>query len=210
MKIAPEGKIFIIISLIISLLLYSRNKFFSFIGFLITGFLTYFFRDPERETVIDENRIYSPADGTIINIEEVEEDVFIKGPVVKISIFMSLTNVHVNRVPTSGSVALVKHIDGKFLPAWNKNASFENERNLVGLETIHGKILITQIAGLVARRIVCRVNEGDMLEQGEKLGLIKFSSRVEIFLPKSNKLKINVNVMDKVQAGLTSLAEYIK
>ena len=150
----------------------------------------------------------SPADGTVVNIEDVEENEFIKGSAVKISIFMSVFDVHINRIPIAGSVAFVKHVSGKFLPAWNEDASFVNERNYVGLKTSKGKLLISQVAGLVARRIVCDVQEGDMAEQGERFGMIKFSSRVEIFIPKSNDLKINVDIMDKVQGGLTNLAEY--
>jgi phosphatidylserine decarboxylase len=208
MKIAKEGKIYLLVSSLVSGFLWKKNRVLGLIGMVITGFIAFFFRDPERTPTVAENGLLAPADGTIINIEDVIEEDFIKGPAVKISIFMSLFDVHINRTPVSGSVAYLKHIPGKFLPAYHENASFDNEQTLIGIETTHGKILMKQVAGLVARRIVCNLREGDMVDQGEKIGMIKFSSRAEVFFKKSNNVKIKVNVMDQVFAGETILAEY--
>lgn len=208
MKIAREGIPFLLLSILATLFFRRKNRFLSRIGLLLSGMMFWFFRDPERSIQLQDSGILSPADGTIVGIEDVEESEFIHGDAVKISIFMSLFDVHVNRAPVSGSVALVRHIPGEFLNAASQQASFENERTLVGLETSHGRLLFKQIAGLVARRIVCRLKEGELVEQGQRVGMIKFSSRVEVFIPRSNALKIKVQVMDKVQAGLTTLAEY--
>lgn len=208
MKIAREGIPFLLASILATLFFRRKNRFLSRIGFLLSGMMFWFFRDPERPVQLLDNGVLSPADGTIVGVEDVEETEFIHGDAVKISIFMSLFDVHVNRAPVSGSVAMVRHIPGEFLNAASQQASFENERTLIGLETSRGRLLFKQIAGLVARRIVCRLNEGELVEQGQRVGMIKFSSRVEVFIPRSNAMNIKVQVMDKVQAGLTTLVEY--
>lgn len=208
MKIAPEGKPFVALAVIAALFLALKNRFAGLIGAAASLFIVAFFRDPERDVVVDERKITSPADGTVVSIEEVDETDFVKGPAVKIAIFMSIFDVHINRAPAAGTADLVRHVSGKFLPAWDKNASFENERNLLGITTPRGRLLVKQVAGVVARRIVCRVAEGDVLRQGGKIGMIKFSSRAEVFIAKDDRLRVNVNIMDKVQAGLTVLAEY--
>jgi phosphatidylserine decarboxylase len=214
MKIASEGKPLIALSAILTLLTRftgvagSKRKSLFWFGVIITGFLAYFFRDPERATLQDDSKLTSPADGTIIGIEEVDEPNFIKGPAFKISVIMSIFDVHVNRTPAAGSVAFVEHKKGLFLPAVNEATSFDNECNLVGYETRNGRILTKQIAGLFARRIVCHVRSGDLVEQGERMGMIKFSDRCELFIPKSNNVIITTKIMDKVQAGLSVLAEY--
>ncbi len=168
---------------------------------ILTLFMFYFFRDPDRVTVTDKNVFYTPADGKIIVITEAEEDEMLHEKALKISIFMSPLNVHVNRAPCDGVVREVKHYPGKFLSAFKEEASKANEHITMLLESGHGKIVIKQIAGYVARRAVCRVKPGDRLAQGQRYGIIKFSSRLDIFLPLNTKVKVKLG--DKVKAGET-------
>jgi phosphatidylserine decarboxylase len=171
---------------------------------ILTLFMFYFFRDPDRVTVPDNNAFYSPADGKIILIAEAEENELLKEKALKISIFMSPLNVHVNRSPCDGVVREVKYYPGKFFNAYKDDASVRNEHITMLLESAHGRIAVKQIAGSVARRAVCRVKPGDTLEQGQRYGIIKFSSRLDVFLPLHTGVKVKLN--DKVKAGETILA----
>jgi len=176
---------------------------------VLTLFMFYFFRDPDRVTVPDNNAFYSPADGKIIVITEATEDEILHEKALKISIFMSPLNVHVNRAPCDGVVREVKHYPGKFFSAFKDEASIVNEHISMLLENEkHGRIVVKQIAGYVARRAVCRVKPGDVLKQGERYGIIKFSSRLDIFLPLHTKVKVKLN--DKVKAGETILGTISK
>lgn len=170
-------------------------------------FTLYFFRDPDRITPAGNNLIISPADGKIIFIKDVHEDKFIKGDAVLISIFMSPLNVHVNRFPVDGTVQYFEHIPGKYLVAFEDKASDVNERTLIGIESKNGKILFKQIAGAVARRIVADLKIGMPAKAGERFGMIKFGSRVDVLLPKE-KVIVKVNLDQKVSAGETILAEF--
>jgi len=173
---------------------------------ILTLFMFYFFRDPERVTVSEGDAFYSPADGKIIVITEATEDEILHEKALKISIFMSPLNVHVNRAPCDGIVREVKHYPGKFLSAFKDEASVVNEHITMLLENeLHGRIVVKQIAGYVARRAVCRVKPGDALKQGQRYGIIKFSSRLDIFLPLNTKVKVKLD--DKVKAGETVLAK---
>ena len=150
-------------------------------------FTLYFFRNPERSHEADELSVISPADGVILSVEEVEETRFLKAPALKISIFLNLFNVHVNRMPVDGTVEYVHYQAGKFFPAYKGHASHLNERNYVGLRckvNTQLTVLVVQITGFIARRIVCWVKEGDILERGQRFGMIKFGSCTEIYLPK--------------------------
>lgn len=167
-------------------------------------FTLYFFRDPQRITPKEENAIFSPADGKIIIISEIEDTSFIKEKVTKVSIFMSPLNVHVNRIPIDGKVEYVKYNEGEFSAAFLDKASEKNERSTVGLSTKSGKIMFTQIAGAIARRIVNTLSVGQEVKAGQKYGMIKFGSRVDILLPKNAKL--NVKLEQKVTAGETIIA----
>ena len=173
------------------------------IALLLTAFMLYFFRDPERTTVRNDNAFISPADGKVIRISEAREDEILNGSALKISIFMSPLNVHVNRSPCDGIVKSVKHYPGKFFSAFRDDASILNEHITMLLESEHGNIVVKQIAGAVARRAVCRVRPGESLDQGQRYGIIKFSSRVDIFLPLNTKVKVKLN--DHVTAGETVL-----
>ncbi len=175
---------------------------------LLTVFSLYFFRDPERNTPAGDKLVVSPADGRILGIEQVENTEFLDGPAEKLSIFMNVFDVHVNRAPLAGTVGYRKYRPGKFFNASLDKASLDNEAMTLGFEsTENGKVLVRQIAGLIARRIVCRVEPGDSLAAGERFGLIRFGSRVEVFLPPGAAVW-KVGEGDRVIAGQTVLAEF--
>ena len=175
-------------------------------GLLFLVFTIYFFRDPERTTPEGENLIISPADGKVILIEDVQENDFFKSNVKMISIFMSAFNVHVNRIPISGKVVYFDYKKGAFHQAFKDEASYENEQAIIGIESNGFKILFKQIAGIFARRIVCNIRKGSEVKQGERFGMIKFGSRLDIFLPES--VKIKVKLKEKVKAGETIIGIY--
>jgi phosphatidylserine decarboxylase len=166
--------------------------------FLLT---LYFFRDPFREIPADDNFILSPADGKIIEITELIEDTFIRESSIKITIFLSLFDVHINRAPCNGKIILLEYRKGNFLVASDPRATKQNERNSIGLANGKFKILISQIAGIIAQRIVCDVNLNQEVKKGMRIGMIKFGSRTEIYLPKSRINKINVKLNDRVTGG---------
>ncbi len=173
-------------------------------GLVLTGFMFYFFRDPDRNTPPGKNAFISPADGKVIRITEAQEDEALKGKALKISIFMSPLNVHVNRSPCDGIVRSVKHYPGRFYSAFKDNASILNEHITMLLECErHGNIVVKQIAGAVARRAVCRVKPGDRLAKGQRYGMIKFSSRLDVFLPVDTEIRVKPD--DRVFAGETVL-----
>lgn len=203
--VAREGLPFIIIALVVTVVAWFVGLSLLFGLFLIlTVFVVSFFRDPEREIPEDTNSIISPADGKVIKVEKVYEDRILRDDVIKISIFMTVFNVHVNRVPASGRVLSVLYNPGKFLSANLDKASLENEQNAILLETPSGKRMVfNQIAGLVARRIVCYAKEGMDLTRGERFGLIRFGSRLDVYLP--TDCRVTVKVDDKVSAGSSIL-----
>ena len=168
-------------------------------------FFVNFFRDPRRTTPRGSNLVISPADGTIVALEaEADEPRFLERPATKISIFMSPLNVHVNRAPIEGDVVRVSYNPGKFLPAFAEKASLDNEQNAVLMRGGDGReVLFIQIAGLIARRIVCRVRAGDHLARGQRMGMIKLGSRVDVFVP--GRFAPNVKNGDRVVAGETVL-----
>lgn len=222
--IAKEGISFIIISLFVSFaffilyfyLSYLNNitlKYvflsLSFMFFLFFIFNIYFFRDPERKTDLKENEIICPADGRIIFLQRIFDDRFLNREAIKISIFMSIFNVHVNRVPINGVVEKIIYNKGKFFSANLDKASLENESNGIVLDlninTGKGKakIAFVQIAGLIARRIVCKIKEGDEVASGERFGLIKYGSRLDLYLPLNFENYVRIN--DRVFSGKTIL-----
>ena len=173
------------------------------------SFLFNFFRDPNRKTPQGSELIIAPADGTVSHIVPVFEDNYLKCDTTKISIFMSVLNVHVNRVPVHSRVEFIKHTKGKFLDARDDECFSSNENNVMGLSLIGSPIKITvkQIAGKIAKRIVCACKVGDVFEQGQRFGMIKFGSRVEVFVPNSVTFEVMVKVGDKVTAGKTVLGK---
>jgi phosphatidylserine decarboxylase len=172
---------------------------------VIALWVGYFFRDPERTGNRGEHLVVAPADGRIVHITEVDEPAFIHGRARRISIFMNVFNVHVNRYPVSGTVKYVHYNPGKFLNAAVEKSSLENEQRTVGIEAGPHRILVRQIAGLIARRIVTYSREGEQVEQGERMGLIRFGSRVDVFVPPDSKVHIKVG--DVTVAGTTVIAD---
>ncbi|MGD9947495.1 MAG: phosphatidylserine decarboxylase family protein [Desulfobulbus sp.] len=167
---------------------------------LLTGFVTYFFRDPARVLPEAANAIVCPADGKVIVIEEIDDDRFLQERVQKISIFMNVFNVHVNRIPLSGTVEHVRLVPGKFYSADNNKAALHNEYCALTLSTPdQQRYAVVQVAGLIARRIVCRAEKGDQIVTGERFGMIRFGSRVDLYLPLS--VRITTQIGDTVRAG---------
>ncbi len=204
--IAVEGIPFVIIAGIITLIFYVAGLIIPAIFFsLVTLFIIWFFRNPERNVPPGDNIIVSPADGKIIDIREGDENRILKKRMLKISIFMNLFNVHVNRLPCTGKVVDILYNPGKFVSANLEKASLENEQNAVVLETPAGeKIIFIQIAGLIARRIVCWIRQGEYVVKGQRFGLIRFGSRVDLYLPVGVDIKVSLG--QKVKAGESVLA----
>ena len=170
-------------------------------------FFIRFFRSPNRRVTINENHIISPADGEIVVIEEMIETEFFKGKRKQISIFMSPMNVHINYAPVNGKIIYKKYNPGRFLAAWLPKSSTENESQSIVIENNKAQILVKQIAGAVARRIVCHATEQQILSQGEEFGIIKFGSRVDLYLPLD--VEINVKIGQQVRAKKTVIAEFL-
>lgn len=176
-------------------------KVFSVITFLLLAFTIFFFRDPKRTPPREENVIVSPADGTVIEIKEVEEPDFIQGPAQRISIFLSLFNVHINYIPISGTVEFLQYKRGSYLRANLPEASEKNVHTKIGLETAFGKILFKQSVGMIARRIVCHLRYGNRVTTGQKFGIMKFGSRMEVYIP--SWAKVTIHPGDKVTGAET-------
>jgi len=172
--------------------------------FLLTAFVAWFFRNPQRKPPDDAKVVVSPADGKVIKIEDIPQNEFLKSPSKKISIFMNVFNVHVNRMPYSGTVETINYRAGKFFSANLDKASLLNEKNSVLIKTDNGKQILTeQIAGLVARRIECWLQVGMQVKKGDRFGIIRFGSRLEVFLPIDSV--ISVSIGDIVRAGETPI-----
>lgn len=175
------------------------------VAVLFEGLILYFFRDPDRLPPGDDQLILAPADGKVVLIKEVEEPEYIQGKAVQISIFLSLLDVHVNRVPASGRVEYVKYHPGKYLMAWKEQASSQNERSDIGVRHPSGvKIFFRQITGFLARRIVYHLKEGDHVEAGRRFGMMKFGSRMDILVPP--EAEITAAKGQKTTGGETILA----
>lgn len=170
----------------------------------ISGLVLNFFRDPDRYPPDDDYAILSPADGKVVLIKKLFEDEYLKENAVQVSIFMSPLDVHVNRIPISGVVGYYRYIKGKYLVAFNEKSSEENERTHIGIEDNGFKILFKQIAGMVARRIIADLTTGKRVERGERFGMIRFGSRVDVLMPFTVELAVNIN--DKVRAGESVIA----
>lgn len=165
-----------------------------------------FFRDPPRDAVRGPELILAPADGRVVSVIPIDEPAFLGGPATRVAIFMNVFNVHVNRYPADGTVAFRKYTPGAFLNAAVEKASTANEQSSIGLATGHGKLLLNQIAGLVARRIITDHDTGHRAGQGERLGLIRFGSRVDLFLPSNTKVLVKPG--DLTKAGETVVATW--
>jgi phosphatidylserine decarboxylase len=191
--VAAEGWPFILPLAIVTALLFAFGwKNVGSVSLVLTLFVLFFFRDPERRLPEGENVVVSPADGKVIVIKDIYEPTYLKQEVKQISIFLSVFNVHVNRAPIGGAIEDVKYNPGKFHVASADKASLDNEQTAMVITNGKQKILVKQIAGLIARRIVCYAKPGDAIRKGERYGLIRFGSRVDIFLPKTAELKVKL------------------
>jgi phosphatidylserine decarboxylase len=219
-KFAPEGYPFIFGFLLITFIasafffwswkagssniIFYSLLFALFIFLVLTLFMVFFFRDPERKIPGGEGLFVSPADGKVILIKDVYEKDYLDAETKEISIFMSPLDVHVNRAPCDGKVSVVKYSPGKFMAAYNEDASLKNENIVMVLEGEKGRVMVRQVAGFIARRAVCKAKVGNVLGRGERYGIIKFSSRLDVYLPKDVSIKVKLG--DKVKAGETIIA----
>jgi len=218
MKIHKEGYNSIALATLVAAILigfvnyfFPVQTLFHYLGYLslfVFWFIVVrFFRMPARELVEDADIVLCPADGTIVAIEEVFVDEFFKDKRLQVSVFMSPSNVHVNRYPVSGKIVYTNYWPGSFLVAWHPKSSTENERNTVVVEhQKYGPIMVRQIAGALARRIVCYSRTNERIVQGRELGFIKFGSRVDLFLPLDSEVKVSLE--QKVQGGITTIAQF--
>ena len=206
--IAKEGFVFIIPLAFLTVIFYLF--FYYWAAGLLAGlflFCCWFFRDPERTIPLDPGVIVSPADGKVVEIVKESDSLLPNDKYIRISVFLNVFNVHVNRVPIAGKIETTRYNKGKFLNAASHKASLDNEQNTILLNNGSTKILVKQIAGLIARRIVCYAREGDEYEIGQRFGLIRFGSRTDIFLPENTGLKVKEG--DIVNGG-SSILGYLK
>ncbi|OGR58014.1 MAG: phosphatidylserine decarboxylase [Desulfobacula sp. RIFOXYB2_FULL_45_6] len=203
LPVAQPGLIFILIAILFTgMLFYFGWMVFAWIFFALTVFICWFFRDPDRNIPRDEKGLISPADGKVIVIEKQSGCEYLTGPCIKVSIFMNVFNVHVNRVPFDGIVKRIRYSPGKFINASFDKASIHNERNALIVNAANGtEYAVVQIAGLIARRIVNCVNEGEKITKGDRYGMIRFGSRLDLYLPQDFDVAINIG--EKTKAGST-------
>ena len=208
MRIAREGWPFIAIALALVLGAAFLWWPLALILAILAVWVVAFFRDPVHPGSRGERYVVAAAQGHVVHVIETDEPMYVKERSVRISIFLSVFDVHVNRYPVDGAVELVHHNKGKFLHAADEKASLDNEQSSIGIRGPRGRVLVRQIAGLIARRIVTDAKPGDHVKQGERLGLIRFGSRTDVFLPLSGRPVLKVKPGDKVLVGGTVLAEY--
>jgi phosphatidylserine decarboxylase len=214
MRTAPEGRWFIagawvIAAALLVLAILQRDVRWwlaAAIWILVSTWVIAFFRDPERQWTRGDKVIVAPADGKVVSVVEVEEPAYFHERAVRVSIFMNVFDCHVNRYPADGTVRYRHYNPGEFGHAGAEKASLSNEQSSVGLDTKHGKMLIRQIAGLIARRIVTDHQVGTAVRQGERMGMIRFGSRVDLFLPP--RTRVLVNPGDTTRVGVTVVAEW--
>ena len=200
--IVREGYVFIFGALAVAVFLgLLLGPLGAVVPVILAAYFTYFFRNPDRVIPADEDLIVSPADGTVQDVVDVEYDDFLKGPGTKVIIFLSIFSVHVNRSPIAGEIKTQKYVCGRFKPAYKDEVGFENERHMIGIENDRLKVTVTQIAGILARRIVSWVTLDDKMEKGDVYGLIKFASCTEIVVPKN--VEVLMKKGDKVHGGET-------
>ena len=210
LPIAPEGRVFVAVPLFLAILTLATasagGEILAWIGWVLlagAGFCTFFFRDPERRPPGDAAALLAPADGRVMEAGPAEEA---EPGAQRVSIFLSIFDVHINRAPAAGEIRAVRYRQGAFRAAFRKDAAERNERNELEMTTERGTIRIRQIAGVVARRIVCRVRAGDRLAPGERFGLIRFGSRTDLLLPPG--VTLSVRPGDRVRGGLTVIGKW--
>ena len=207
-KLHSEGYKFIVIAVVLMIILYNFSSFLGLVGLVLSIWVYYFFRDPERVIIEDDNYLVSPADGEVIKVEEVDgpKELGLENKRFnKISIFMNVFDCHVNRTPCKGQIEEILYKPGKFFNASLDKASEDNERNYYKIKDVHGnEIIVVQIAGLIARRIICESNKNQELTQGERIGMIRFGSRADVYYENYQPL---VKVGQKAISGETLLAK---
>lgn len=204
-----EGWPFVAVFAVVTVIIGTFWQPLFWIGLALTGWCAYFFRDPPRVTPLDDDLVISPADGRVSSVAPAVPPAELDlgdAPMMRISIFMNVFSVHINRAPVAGPVTKTAHRPGKFLNADLDKASTENERNGVVIETARGTLAVVQIAGLVARRILCWTRQGDTLSVGQRFGLIRFGSRVDVYLPEGAVARVSLG--QTAIAGETVLADY--
>jgi phosphatidylserine decarboxylase len=214
-KIHREGRWIVLLTIMLLLTLsvlsalflpYQLNYLSATLSLVILVLVLRFFRVPARRVRVDEAVITAPADGKVVVVEKVEQSEFDLGPCMQVSIFMSIHDVHINYYPVSGTIAYNKYYPGRYLLARHPKSSELNERNSLGIETMHGRVLVRQVAGYVARRIRCYAQPGSEARQGAEMGFIKFGSRLDLFIPVNTTIMVQVG--EKVSGGITPLASF--
>ena len=208
MRIAREGWPFIAVAWLLVLLAGWLWLPLGIVLGIVAIWVVAFFRDPIRPGPRGDGYVMAAAEGHVVHVIETDEPMYVKERSVRISIFLSVFDVHVNRYPVNGAIELVHYNKGKFLHAADEKASLDNEQSSIGMRGPHGRVLVRQIAGLIARRIVTDSKPGDRVQQGDRLGLIRFGSRTDVFLPLSARPVVKVKPGDRVRVGGTVLAEY--
>jgi phosphatidylserine decarboxylase len=198
-----EGIVSVVIAVLVTVVLFFIYEPLVLLGVGLIIFILYFFRDPKRQINEDAKIIYAACDGKVVELKDVDEQRFFGGPAKAIHIFMSPSNVHVNRAPITGKVTYQHYQKGKFVPATRDNCYEVNERNYIGIENDTAKVMIVQVAGIMARRVVSWVEVKQDVKQGDKIGMIKFSSGTQHFLPVSAEILVKPG--DTVQAGITPI-----
>lgn len=214
MRFAREGRALILaaagVALVVFLAALAWRHWVGWVVAALCGFaavaIAYFFRDPPRPGLRGAHLVLAPADGRVVGVRTVDEPTYVRGPASRVAIFLSIADVHVNRYPVSGVVEVRDYERGGFGLAWREDAGTQNERSSVGIAAPRGRLLLRQIAGRVARRIVTYARVGDRVEQGERMGIIKFGSRVETFIPA--EAEVVVREGDTVRAGVSVLARW--
>ncbi|MCD5407151.1 MAG: phosphatidylserine decarboxylase family protein [Desulfotomaculum sp.] len=204
--IAQDGWLYMVVLAGLIPLFSIINPLIAIIPAVLFFFVAFFFRNPKRTIPQEKDIIISPADGVVLSVEEFTENEYLKGKALKVKIFLSVFNVHINRVPVAGTVQYRSYFPGKFLPAFKGHASDVNERNYVGIDTGAHRIMVTQVTGFIARRIVCWIGMGDQLNRGQIFGLIKFGSCTELYLPLNTKVLVKKG--DKVRGGETIIGRF--
>ncbi|MDI9479367.1 MAG: phosphatidylserine decarboxylase family protein [Syntrophomonadaceae bacterium] len=205
--VALEGWVFIAVPALLSLACFVIGwKTAGVVLAMVSLFCLFFFRNPPRTIPQAAGLVVSPADGKVMDITRVEEPLFMGGEAIKVRIFLSLFNVHINRMPIEGRIEGVHRVSGIFLPAYNMEASSKNQRNYIGISSDTGRLIVVQITGLIARRLVCWVTAGQLLSRGERLGLIRFGSCTELYLP--CHADVQVTPGDKVRGGKSVIAKF--
>lgn len=204
--IAREGWPYLLVLGLAAVAVFFVNPWLSLLPAILFGFVGFFFRDPERPIPSGEENVVSPADGRIMYVREVQEDRYIKERAILVSVFLSVFDVHINRAPVGGTVGFHEYVPGKFVAAWADRVEEINERNYVGFDTPRGRVLVAQISGLIARRIVWWVKPGDRLARGERFGLIKFGSCTQVYLPLGAEVLVKAG--DRVKGGETVIGRF--